>query len=444
MKRFWRTVVFAVFTVSFLVTVPLVLLATAGYRYNLLRGRIEKTGIIQARSTPRGATVWVNDVQQETTTPLEVRRILAEDYRVRLTLEGYLPWEKTLDVEQGQTAFTAVVTMLRDALPRLALEGKFVATTWSPDGNRLAFIKNDEGALQEIGIWSPVGSPVTLARVSAEPSALSISWSPDGGRLLLTDVSKARTSLTVYASVANREPLTIGQDLPRGVTGAKWAADGQTVIALAETGAFQVSLADGGVVPLAIGRSILDATTRDRVTYLIQREADGRTALLRSNGKTAPEVIAFLPNDLCRFRAWRGLNLQVADPRSGRVLSYDQDGLAGGERVGIESNVSGDGRLVAWNAFEVFVTSADGTRSELLTRLSSPIRSCVWHPTGAHVICATDEKIFAIELDGRDRRNVWDLARASGVGELNVTSLGPRLRFTGTIGNQSGLFIRDL
>lgn len=443
MKRVFRTIVFTAFTVAFLVTVPLVLLATAGYRYNLLRGRVEKTGIIQARSNPRGATVWVDGTQQKTTTPLEIRRVLAEDYRIRLTLDGYLPWEKTLGVEQGQAAFTAVVTMLRDVLPKLVLEGKFVSTAWSPDGNRLAYIKSEEDLLQEVGVWSPVGNPLALARVSASPSSLSIAWSPDGSRLLLTDLSGARAVITVYAPAANREPQTVGRGLPSDVTGAGWSPDGQFIIAIAKTGAYQVSYPGDEVTPLGIGRGILDVTVRDHVAYLIQRNSDGRAVLLRSV-KGVPEVTAFLPNDQCRFRAWRGLVLQVADQRNGRLLSFSQDGQLLGERNGIESSVSADGRLVTWNDFEAFVTSADGGESELLTRLSSPIRSCAWHPSGTHVICATAEKIFAIELDGRDRRNVWDLTRISDVGAMNVSELGPRLRFTGTIGNQSGLFMRDL
>jgi hypothetical protein len=443
MKRFWRTVIFTVFTLAFLVTVPLVLLATAGYRYNLLRGRVEKTGIIQARSNPRGATVWIDGVQQKTTTPLEMRRVLAEDYRVRLTLDGYLPWEKTLSVEQGQTAFTAIVTMLRDALPKLILEGKFVAAAWSPDGNRLAYVRSEEASLQEVGVWSPVGTPLTLSRVSASPSSLAISWSPDGSRLLLSNLAGDRALLTVYVPATNRESQTVGRDLPHGVVSVKWSPDGQSLIAVTAAGIYQVALQGGEVSPLGIGSGLLDATTRDRVIYLIQRDSEGRTLLLRDS-KGVPETIATLPNELCRFRAWRGVNLQVADMRNGRLLTFNQDGSLVGERGGVESSASGDGRLVTWNDFEVFVTDADGGKSELLTRLSSPINGCAWHPSGTHVVCATAEKVFAIELDGRDHRNTWDLTRVTGTGALNVTNLGPRLRFTGTIGNQSGLFMRDL
>lgn len=443
MKRYWRTIIFTLFVLAFVVTVPLVMLTTAGYRYNLLRGRVEMTGIIQARSNPRGATVWINDVAQATTTPLEVRRVLAEDYRVRLTLDGYLPWEKTLRVEQGQTAFTAVVTMLRDSLPSLVMEGKFTATSWNPGGDRLAYIRTVD-SLQEIGLWSAIGSPVTLARLTADPKALSLAWSPDGNRLLTADIADGKVALTVYAPGTNRQPLSLGQALPHGVASVKWAPDGQSLLVIAETGVFAVAADDGTVTPLSVGKNFADATTRDGVAYLIGRDADGKTTLLRNDGKTAARVIAYLPDELCRFRAWRGVNLQIADLRRGRLLVVGTDGQAKNELSGTEMSVAPDGRLALWNDFELYAAASDGSKSELLTRLSTPLRSCVWHPNGTHLVCATDEKVFAIELDGRDRRNVWDLTRLTGAGDLNVQALGPRLRFTGTIGNQSGLFMRDL
>lgn len=442
MKRYWRQILLFFFTVAFFVTVPLVLLENAGYRYNAKRGRVEMTGIIEARSIPRGATVIIDGVAQEKTTPAVFRRLLPEEYRVQIVKDGYLPWEKRLRVESGKTAFTAEVQLLRADLPKLVAAGQVVKSAWSPDGRRLASI-TAEGGYLDIQLWSTTGGASTLARLTDKEAVTELAWSPDGGKLLVSATSSAGTSVTVYFPGTSREPAAIDLLVPKGTWDIKWT-DSQRLVLIGKDGVF-LAQADGSAVsPLALGTGILDAVTRDRLTYLIRQDKNGTTYVERRDDREKPARLPELPNPDCRFADWRGLELYVADPGRGRTMVLGGDGVLVRELPGTSFVLADDGHAVLWNSFEVFVGDLATGRTDLVTRLSTPIRSCVWHPSGTHIFCATDSAVFAAESDDRDRRNTWELVKGGGFDGLAASSIGPVLRFTGVIGNQSGIFERGL
>jgi len=58
-KGFWkhRRYIFLLFLLSFFILAPLIVLYTAGYRYNITTGTVLRTGILSAASTPKGAAV---------------------------------------------------------------------------------------------------------------------------------------------------------------------------------------------------------------------------------------------------------------------------------------------------------------------------------------------------------------------------------------------------
>ncbi|MEK9152253.1 MAG: PEGA domain-containing protein, partial [Patescibacteria group bacterium] len=87
----------------FMVVAPAVLLTASGYRYNWKKNSIEKTGVIRIDSAPPGADVIINDRIQRRKTPSLVTALLPDAYRIRLKKNGYLSWEKTLEVASGRT-----------------------------------------------------------------------------------------------------------------------------------------------------------------------------------------------------------------------------------------------------------------------------------------------------------------------------------------------------
>jgi len=69
------------------------------------------TGTLAINSYPPGAEVFVNDVDQQTQTPVTFGDVPAGSYSIKLTLENYDDWDSTVQVEAGKTTtVTAFLT----------------------------------------------------------------------------------------------------------------------------------------------------------------------------------------------------------------------------------------------------------------------------------------------------------------------------------------------
>jgi len=111
-----RLAILAGFVVIFLVTAPLLLLYTAGYRWNFKKNRIEKVGVVFVRSVPSNAEVALNGVAQKDRTPARFRDLLPDTYDIRVSKDGFTSWEKHLAVESERTTFAESIVLWRDSV----------------------------------------------------------------------------------------------------------------------------------------------------------------------------------------------------------------------------------------------------------------------------------------------------------------------------------------
>ena len=84
---------------SIFVTIFILLLGAAaifwarGFKPNLQKGGIERTGLIVANSTPTGANVYLDD-RFTSATDTNIAFLDPKTYKVRIEKDGYTKWEK--------------------------------------------------------------------------------------------------------------------------------------------------------------------------------------------------------------------------------------------------------------------------------------------------------------------------------------------------------------
>ena len=105
------------FIALFLVTAPVVVLYTAGYRWNGKKVRLEKVGLIFLRSRPSYAEIYLNGKLRSERTPARLRNLLPSDYDVKVTKNGYGTWEKNLPVASALTTFAEGIVLWKQSLP---------------------------------------------------------------------------------------------------------------------------------------------------------------------------------------------------------------------------------------------------------------------------------------------------------------------------------------
>ena len=198
-----------------------------GFRFSTNQGMIIGTGILSITSLPDQASIYL-DGHLTSATNTNINSLPAKKYKVQITKEGYIPWEKEVEVKEGLvTQIKATLFRAIPALFPLTYTGA-VNATLSPDGQKLIFVvPNDDSSNLQLSpqelkrpglwIWTMGEKPITLAR-GGEPHQIALAsggidytkatfrFSPDSTQVL---VSLPERSLLLDATRLNDPPRDI-------------------------------------------------------------------------------------------------------------------------------------------------------------------------------------------------------------------------------------------
>jgi hypothetical protein len=173
-----------------------------GYRYQTDTGTFSGTGIISVSSLPDQASVYL-DGHLTTATDDNITSLPPKTYKVRIVKEGYIPWEKDIDVKQGLVS--EIKATLYRSIPTIypiTYSGVDYAVL-SPDNLKLMYIIPNglEGGLaaeRKSGIWvwvmaSQGGLGFTAGEVQrqivqsngVDYSQAKYRWSPDSSQIFV-------------------------------------------------------------------------------------------------------------------------------------------------------------------------------------------------------------------------------------------------------------------
>lgn len=175
---------------------------TKGYKVSTETGMILGTGIISVTSVPDQASIYLDERLIGATND-NIKSLPPKDYLVTIKKEGYIPWQKTVPVQEGLV--TQVKSTLFRSIPTiypLTYTGAENALL-SPDGVKMMYIipfqeGMDATSKRKTGVWvwGMSDRPLTFNR-GAEPHQVMTSldgvdltkakvrWSPDSTQILL-------------------------------------------------------------------------------------------------------------------------------------------------------------------------------------------------------------------------------------------------------------------
>lgn len=210
-KRF-RLTILALAILCFLVVAPIALLYGWGYRYDLKNKTFIQTGAIYLKSLPRKAKIWLAGVEKKKT-PLIIDGLLPKEYKVLVELEGFHPWQKTLEVKPILVTEAKNILLIPKNPKIVSLENKSEIEVkefiLSPDKEKLAFsFYGKEGS----GIWIldlKQEEEVTLINNKILNLAQSyndfvpLQWSADSNKLLLFACDKSKQDSLFIVDLEN-------------------------------------------------------------------------------------------------------------------------------------------------------------------------------------------------------------------------------------------------
>ncbi|MEK7520032.1 MAG: PEGA domain-containing protein [Patescibacteria group bacterium] len=418
-----RRIYFAITTAVFLVVTPVLIAYSLGYR--LTDGIVTKTGGIFIHAEPRGVTITIDDTISKQTGALLLAQgklisgLSPGEHTVRVEKEGYFSWEKNLVVEEGLVTEARAIT-----LPPRAVHERIVAENardfvFSDSQALIAFaFENSIGILdttngEEITITlDPKERIGTIAFGTGEDYLIVESFLKNITRKRLvnvvtkafTDIQESETEKFVKVrQYSGAQPQLIALSAQHALLTADINSQQEPRMTAQNVGAFELF---GDVVVYATTEPTVfyeKNLITDETTQLTQDPLSGigvSTTILRSPAGH----IAFLnsANELYLYDTEQKVFERVADHVVAAVFSDDSK------------------KLLWHNKNEVYVrylrtiliqprhTQGD---MELLTRFSKPITGISWFSfDNEHVLFAAEGQLKFTELDGRDRRNTYDIA----------------------------------
>lgn len=164
-----------------------------GYRPSLKTKALRGTGLLAANSFPRGASVFIND--KLTTATDDTLNLPPGQYKVRIQKDGYIPWEKTLEIEAELVAQTnaRLFPAVPDLKP-LTFSGALNPLP-APDGQKIVFSVQNATSDSKNGLYildltdRPFGlssDPRQITRTSSGYNLVhaKLTWSPDSSQIL--------------------------------------------------------------------------------------------------------------------------------------------------------------------------------------------------------------------------------------------------------------------
>lgn len=200
-KRIWLSLLtFAVIAGASVVTI----LYARGYKLNPESGFV-KTGLLVVGSQPDGAVVYL-DGHLTSATNTTISYLLPRSYHVRITKEGYLPWEKTVEVKpELVTKIEAILWPTSPELKPLTFTG-VRNPALSPDGQKLAYTI-PIGLKAGVWVMDLSDRPFLLSRdprqLAADSPTTPVSkatlrWSPDSRQVLAQVIDEGEPQTRTY------------------------------------------------------------------------------------------------------------------------------------------------------------------------------------------------------------------------------------------------------
>ncbi len=431
MSHLWRKILFAVFAIGFLITAPLVVFYTAGYRYEFGSSRIVKAGVLSATSIPKGASVILNSILSDKKTPAIIDNILPGQVKIKLEKAGYTSWEKTLPIVSGQSTFIPNAILFLDGQPTQIVDQTTVLAVAVQNSSRTAFLANNKGTLE---VWlkedTSSQNKLLLQRPLKTKSLYSITWSPDGVYLLL----KESGSKNIFTLLRISDQTII--NIPSKNLSEAWFDVGSAHTLIYRTGA---ELHAFGVdTDVTIPKNVIadDLQIKDGKILAVQSSHQSVLSYLDTNGISS--IIAYLPLGKYRFLHAPSPSLLLEDVSRHHIILLDpnkKNPLLLNEEALFSKWSSKEDHLLFSNGFDIKIYTSSTDQTETITRFSEPLTDLAWYPLGDEILYGRETVLNALELDRRDERNETKLVDGYAIKNIWVNKDGSRLFFFGQKGN---------
>jgi hypothetical protein len=175
-----RIIIMLFLILSFFIISPLIILYTAGYRYDIGSGIVRETGVLSLDVGPKDVDVFLDDVYINKAMPVRLTNLIPSTYHLSIEKEHYHSWEKDIVIESKQTTYIRNISLFQNTTPNgfLQTETSFANMVASPDAQFVIITTQKDNEQQVFLSDTQDGS--ARHNIISVPSTVTIDtdWSP--------------------------------------------------------------------------------------------------------------------------------------------------------------------------------------------------------------------------------------------------------------------------
>lgn len=381
--------------VVFVVAMPILVLFTSGYQIDWHTRKIVKTGAVVAKTLPSKAILSIDGKQASGTTPETVRFLLPKDYDISLSRDGYQTWSKRLSVN---AQFATWANYNRDFVTLFYTNPEGINnqtanfTSLSSDNSEIAYVQNNQLGIYDVstqtnenlGDISNLDVPFTFTG--------SLQWTNAAAAFQLFRNHQANFNLDPRAI---QSVQTDGQNLALISQGLLYVIlNNQPTLVDKQVGSYNL---DGENLWYVQNSAFLDYNLRtgEKTTVYQNLPASSASQIIRGEGHTFVilDKTLYTINDTLE-KIYAGVSFANYDTSAHQLLFAD--------------------------GYEILTYDPQQKTTDLILRSISPVTNPIMNFYTGYIFFANEGKIKAIELDGRDHRNIYTILSPT-VGNFGFT-----------------------
>ena len=395
--------------VLFLIATPLLVLYARGFKFDFNTRQIVKTGALVVKTEPTKADVFLNDKKQADPTPSTIRFLLPGDYTVRVEKSDYQPWTKRFSLRSQLVTWAAAdrdtITLFYDQI-KLSKSWNVLQASISKLGDEIVFLDENQKASSINTVSGDVTSLGGIAKnlLAQIGPGTSVVWQNSSqvfelfqsrSKWGLTD--KQITQIQKAETNGNHSVALVGTDL--------LSLDNASPVVLAKS--VNTFTLDGNNLWYTQGLQLKQLNLNTDATQIISSSvpASVTSQLIRGNN----QIYAILDQNLYVLN-------DSFEKIYGPVNSANFDPISK--------------QLMFTNSNEIWLYDSSNKTTQLILRSSSEIKNPSLNWATGYIFFLNENKIKAIEVDGRDHRNIYTITDDIGIGSSFAVSADGKTLYT--------------
>jgi predicted DNA-binding antitoxin AbrB/MazE fold protein len=412
---------------------PLVVFYSQGYRFDFESRKITQTGAFSIKAWPNGSLIYLNDKLVKKTHFLFgtafIDGLLPKKYKIEVKKDGYYPWQKNLDIKKEIATEMKNIFLVPENIKFEILIGKIEDFFVSPDGKK-SILKKASGKNWSLYILDLEKNNQSLLlldkdiiKEGQEIKSFRLKWSDDSKKVLIEFNDKENRYFVIEL---DKDKKTISLDFIKGdIAGASFNPDNSQRIFFIRKEAEKNSLFLVDYNKKEVTGPILDDILAyqlyngnlfwlNKEGFIVQSDLSGGNIInlnlqplsLKEGAKykiiVSPGEKVFLKeNDNLYF-------LNTGNQSFEKILSSVKDIVISPDMKKVAYFTDSEIWIFFLKKIEEQPQKEENEKS-FLTRFSGKIDNLFWW-TSHYLIFNSGEQIKIIEIDDRDKINIYTLA----------------------------------